>query len=82
MTHYAPRITSPARAARPRTRLIHSLVATPSVTGPSANGAYAANERIEARVAFDLGLEGTRREAANDDRAPEHGLRLRGALRW
>ena len=33
------------------------------------------------RVAFDLGLEGTRREAANDD-APEHGLRLRGALRW
>ena len=34
------------------------------------------------RVAFDLGLEGTRREAANDDRAPEHGLRLRGALRW
>ena len=34
------------------------------------------------RVAFDLALEGTRREAANDDRAPEHGLSLRGALRW
>ena len=34
------------------------------------------------RIAFDLALEGTRREAANDDRAPEHGLRLRGALRW
>ena len=33
------------------------------------------------RIAFDLALEGTRREAANDD-APEHGLRLRGALRW
>ena len=33
------------------------------------------------RVAFDLALEGTRREAANDD-ALEHGLRLRGALRW
>ena len=33
------------------------------------------------RVAFDLALEGTRREAANDD-APEHGLWLRGALRW
>ena len=28
-----------------------------------------------------LGLEATRREAANDD-APEHGLTLRGALRW
>ena len=34
------------------------------------------------RVAFHLALEGTRREAANDDGAPEHGLRLRGALRW
>ena len=34
------------------------------------------------RAAFDLRLEGTRREAANDDRAPEHDLRLRGALRW
>ena len=34
------------------------------------------------RIAFDLALEGTRREAANDDRAPEHELRLRGALRW
>ena len=33
------------------------------------------------RIAFDLALEGTRRKAANDD-APEHGLRLRGALRW
>ena len=28
-----------------------------------------------------LGLEGARREAANDD-APEHGLMLRGSLRW
>ena len=28
MTHYAPRITSPARAARPRTRRIHPLTAT------------------------------------------------------
>ena len=32
-------------------------------------------------VASDLGLEGTRREAANDNWTPEHGLRLRGALR-
>ena len=29
-----------------------------------------------------LGLEGTRREAANDDEAPQHGLMLRGAIRW
>ena len=28
MTHYAPRITSPARAARPRTRRIHPLAAS------------------------------------------------------
>ena len=28
-----------------------------------------------------LGLEGTRREAANDE-APQHGLMLRGAIRW
>ena len=28
-----------------------------------------------------LGLEATRREAANDD-APEHGLMLRGSVRW
>ncbi|KKZ12380.1 MAG: hypothetical protein TH68_07530 [Candidatus Synechococcus spongiarum 142] len=28
-----------------------------------------------------VSLEGTRREAANDD-GPEHGLMLRGALRW
>ena len=41
---------------------------------PSPAEAYS---RIEPAGA----LEGTRREAANDD-APEHGLRLRGALRW
>ena len=29
-----------------------------------------------------LGLEGTRREPVNDDAEPEHGLMLRGALRW
>ena len=55
------------------------VAGTPSVTGPSANGAYAANERIEARVAFDvpvvvdttggaptlaLGLGGMRRDAS------------------
>ena len=55
------------------------VTGTPSVTGPSADGAYAANERIEARVAFDapvvvdstgdaptlgLGIGGVRREAS------------------
>ena len=30
---------------------------------------------------FALGLDGSRREAANDD-APDHGLMLRGSLRW
>ena len=29
-----------------------------------------------------LGLEGTRRAAANDDEAPQHGLMLRGTMRW
>ena len=29
-----------------------------------------------------LGLEATRREAANDEAAPEHGVMLRGSLRW
>ena len=31
---------------------------------------------------FALGLEGTWSEPANDDAAPEHGVTLRGALRW
>ena len=29
-----------------------------------------------------FGLEGTRREAGNDDEPPQHGLMLRGVLRW
>ena len=29
---------------------------------------------------FELGLEATRRENADDD--PEHGAMLRGAIRW
>ena len=34
-------------------------------------------------VSMELGLEGTRREAANDDgAAPEHALMLGGSLRW
>ena len=34
-------------------------------------------------VSMELGLEGTRREAVNDDgAAPEHALMLRGSLRW
>ena len=31
---------------------------------------------------FSLNLEGTRRESANDDAPVEHGVMLRGALRW
>ena len=34
------------------------------------------------RVSFELGLAATRREAANEDRAPEHGIGLRGTARW
>ena len=33
------------------------------------------------RVGFDLNLEATRREAANDD-APEHAIGIRSSLRW
>ena len=35
-----------------------------------------------ARVGFDLNLEATRREAANDDRVAEHGAQLKLNLRW
>ena len=31
---------------------------------------------------FEIGLAATRSEAANDDEAPQHGLMLRGAIRW
>ena len=31
---------------------------------------------------FELSLDATRRESANGDAAPEHGVILRGALRW
>ncbi len=34
------------------------------------------------RVSFELGLAATRREAANEDRAAEHGIGLRGTARW
>ena len=33
-------------------------------------------------VSVDLEAEATRREAANDDRAPEHGVGLRLSVRW
>ena len=36
----------------------------------------------EERLGFDLALEATRRESANDDRAPEHGVGLRLSLSW
>ena len=34
------------------------------------------------RVSFELGIAATRREAANDDGAPKHGIGLRGTARW
>ena len=34
------------------------------------------------RASFELDLTATRREAANDDGAPEHGMGLRGTARW
>ena len=34
------------------------------------------------RASIDLSLEGTRRERANDDRKPEHGMGLRLKARW
>ena len=34
------------------------------------------------RVSFEHGLAATRREAANDDGAPKHGIGLRGTARW
>ena len=43
--------------------------------------AWRAGARWQVAPAATLGLEGTRREAANDD-VPEHGITLRGALRW
>ena len=63
--------------------------AVPGVVTPYAGlGLAEAGDRIwragaRWKVAPDatLSLEGARREAANDD-APEHGLMLRGSLRW
>ena len=34
------------------------------------------------RSGFELNLDAIRRESAGDDEAPEHGVMLRGALRW
>ena len=34
------------------------------------------------RSGFELNLDAIRRESANDDEAPEHGVMLRGAIRW
>ena len=31
---------------------------------------------------LEIGLAATRSETANDDEAPQHGLMLRGAIRW
>ena len=34
------------------------------------------------RSGFELNLDAMRRESAGDDTAPEHGVMLRGAIRW
>ena len=41
---------------------------------------YRLGARPEVAPAFEPSLEGTRRESATAE--PEHGLRLRGPLRW
>ena len=38
--------------------------------------------RREGTVSMDLEFEATRRESANDDRAPEHGVGVRFSVRW
>ena len=38
--------------------------------------------RREGTVSMDFEFEATRRESANDDRAPEHGVGVRFSLRW
>ena len=38
--------------------------------------------RRAGNLSFDLNLKATRRESANDDRAPEHGVGLRLGVRW
>ena len=52
--------------------------------GASVVGARAWRAGARWQVAPDvtLGLEGTRNEAANDNDPPQHGLMLRGAIRW
>ena len=49
--------------------------------GGGGERAVRAGVRWTLRPSVDLGLEGTLREAANDDDA-EHGMMLRGSFRW
>ena len=37
---------------------------------------------VQDRSAFEVNLDATRRESANDDAPPEHGAMLRGTMRW
>ena len=58
---------------------------TPYVGLSLADGggrAWRTGARWQVMPDLTLSLEGTRREAANDDEAPQHGLMLRGAIRW
>ena len=58
-------------------------VVTPYAGGLSDGGGQTCRMGTRFRLgpSFALGLEETRREAANDE-APDHGLMLRGSLRW
>ena len=37
---------------------------------------------VRGHLGFELNLDATRREAANDDGPPEHGVVLRSNIRW
>ena len=59
-------------------------LATPYAGLSLAGGGRAWRLGARWNVAPDVtfGLEGTRRESGNDDEPPQHGLMLRGVLRW
>ena len=61
---------------------------TPNVGFGMSDGArdYRIGWRLTSAVrgdpGFEVNLDATRRETANDDGPPEHGVMLRGAVRW
>ena len=62
----------------------HGLVTPYAGLSLAAGGGRAWRLGARWNVAPDVtfGLEGTRRESGNDDEPPQHGLMLRGVLRW